>query len=321
MKTPRFWYPAATEASLLPEILSPLSYGFRAGGFLRRAFANPYHAQVPVICVGNVVAGGAGKTPTALALAHILKAQGHRPVFVTRGYGGHGWLTCVDRAIHTSRDVGDEALLLAAVAPTWVARDRIAAVRQAENHGTVIIMDDGLQNPHIASTSSLLVIDGGRGIGNGHVIPAGPLRETLQSAVQRVKAVVIIGEDKQKLAGQITEPVFHAHIMPQLAPGFPIRENFVAFAGIAYPQKFYDTARQAGLMLTDTWDFPDHHVFTDTEINELRLWAAEQGARLLTTEKDAVRLPAGFRDEPLTLPVTLGLAAPGDEQALAKLLL
>jgi len=322
MKTPRFWYPRLDDkaSSLLPGLLSPVSTLFRAGTFLRKAMANPYRARVPVVCVGNVVAGGAGKTPTAIALARLLQQSGQKPVFVTRGYGGHGELSCVDPTQHDAEDVGDEALLLAAVAPTWAGRDRIAAIRQAESHGTLIIMDDGMQNPNIVPTSSLLVIDGETGIGNGHIMPAGPLRESFEEAQQRASALILIGgRDRQNIAARTSKPVFRARLEPRLPMGFPRGGRFVAFAGIAHPEKFFATARSLGLDLVDTLAFPDHHLFTDADINGLRLRAEEQGARLLTTEKDAVRLSDDFRDEPVVLPVSLVFDDPGAERLLAQL--
>ena len=307
MKTPLFWYPHKNNlvAALLSGVLSPLSCVFRAGTALRRATATSYRSHIPVICVGNVVAGGAGKTPTALALARLLWRKGHKPVFVTRGYGGQGNLICVDPAIHTTKDVGDEALLLAAIAPTWASLDRAEAIRQAERNGSVIIM-----------------VDGEVGIGNGHIIPAGPLRESFADALKRVAAVIIIGEnDKQNLATKTGDtPVFRAHLKPVLPSGFPRHGKFVAFAGIARPQKFYTTALNFGLDVVATQDFPDHHPFTEADIDGLRLTAEEQGARLLTTEKDVVRLPANFRDEVVVLPVTLTFNEPNAEDRLSRLL-
>jgi tetraacyldisaccharide 4'-kinase len=276
-----------------------------------------------VVCIGNVVVGGAGKTPTSLALAQILKDHGHKPVFVTRGYGGTGLLTCVDLARHGARDVGDEALLLAEAAPTWAARDRVQALRQAEAHGSIIILDDGLQNPHIAPTSSFLVVDGELGIGNGHIIPAGPLRESLAEALPRLTAMIIIGDrDRQNLtaiAQKAGVPVFRARLAPQLPFGFPRDGKFVAFAGIARPEKFFATALSLGLNLADTRGFPDHYVYDEGDIDTLRLEAETYGARLLTTAKDAVRLPADFRAEVLVLPVRLVFDDPGAEKTLADL--
>ncbi len=323
MRAPRFWYPQRGDSSstLWSDLLVPISGLFKAGTRLRRAFVkSPYRARVPLVCIGNVVAGGAGKTPMALALAQILKERGHKPVFITRGYGGHGELAYVDLTQHEVEDVGDEALLLAAAAPTWAAHDRVEALRQAETYGSLVIMDDGLQNPHIVPTASLLVVDGEVGIGNGRLIPAGPLRESLVGALQRVTAMIIIGDnDRQNLATQATVPVFRARLKPDLPFGFPREGKFMAFAGIARPEKFYATARSLGLDIADTRDFPDHYAYTDADIDALRLQAETCGARLLTTEKDAVRLSPNFRSEVVILPVRLVFDDPGAENALANL--
>ncbi len=324
MKTPRFWYPEnPAEESAAPFLLSPFSLLFAAGARVRRALAfRPYRAKIPVICLGNAVAGGAGKTPAALALARMLKDRKLAPVFVTRGYGGTGKLARVDLAYHGAKEVGDEALLLAEEAPTWVARDRRAALREAEKEGSVIIMDDGLQNPHIAPSASLLVIDGEVGIGNGRLIPAGPLRESIDHIVMRTTAVLIVGEnDRQGLGARIKAPLFRARLRPHLPPDFPRAARFVAFAGIARPQKFYATARAAGLRVVATHDFADHRVYSAADIAALRKEADAQGALLLTTEKDAVRLPPSFRKDVLALPVRLAFESPQTEKSLISLLL
>ena len=318
VKTPRFWYPKSS--GVLPVLLSPLSGVFRAGTFLRRAFAKPYRASVPVICVGNAVAGGAGKTPVALALARMLFEEGFKPVFVTRGYGGSGDVTYVDPARHTYEDVGDEALLLAQTAPTWAGRDRVAAIRQAETNGSVIIMDDGLQNPHVKPALSLLVVDGEAGIGNGHIIPAGPLRESFAAALDRAAALIILGDrDQQNLAARTELPVFRARLQPDLPRGFARDGKFVAFAGIGRPEKFYATARTLGLDIIAICDFPDHHPYSEADIETLRLQAEEQGAHLLTTTKDAARLPPDFRAEVMVLPVALAFDDPAAPLALMRL--
>lgn len=320
MKTPAFWYrPSGLHAALL----SPLSAFYRWGKALRKVGARPYKAKIPVICIGNIVAGGAGKTPTALTLARLLKQQGAAPVFVTRGYGGteRGPLR-VEPLRHTAREVGDEALLLAAAAPCWIGRDRAAAIRAAEPHGTHIILDDGLQNPHLAPTLSLLVIDAAAGLGNGRLIPAGPLREPLQEALRKVKAVVLIGNSKpaeeELLRTLVTPvPIFRASLKPALPPDFPRDRAFFAFAGIGRPEKFYATCRAVGLKLVGTRDFPDHHPFTAQEGAELAAQARVHDAQLLTTTKDWVRLPDDLKPEVAVLPVELAFA---DEAAVLSLL-
>jgi tetraacyldisaccharide 4'-kinase len=318
MKAPGFWYDSPGLCSYL---LWPLSLFWRAGTAARHIFARPYRARIPMICIGNVVTGGAGKTPMALALAHLLQQAGKQPVFVTRGYGGtKTGPDRVDLDRHSALDVGDEALLLAGTAHTFFGRNRAQAVQAAEKHSrpTHILLDDGLQNPHLQPDISFLVIDGDSGIGNGFVMPAGPLRETLGSAAKRVDAVVIVGDsDRQNIAARLRCPVIRAHWQPQISADFPRTEKFVAFAGIGRPEKFYATCRKAGLDLAATMDFPDHHYYTDRELSRLRSRAAAEGARLLTTEKDWVRLPLNARVQTLALPAKLVFE---DEATIKRLL-
>jgi tetraacyldisaccharide 4'-kinase len=313
MKAPAFWYKSFGPRALL---LYPAAMLYRAVSLQRRAGASPYQGKIPIICIGNVVAGGAGKTPTAIMIAELLKQQKHKPVFVTRGYGGK--LTGpvrVDPERHTAKDVGDEALLLARIAPVWVGRDRPAAIRQAEKHATHIILDDGLQNASVQPDVSFLVIDGETGLGNGCVIPAGPLREPLADVLQRVAAVIVIGKysamiAKLMKAGFPENKIIRARLNPKISARFPRERTFFAFAGIGHPEKFYRTCYNAGLTLTGTYDFPDHHVFTAHDLKMLNHKADDRSAQLLTTEKDWVRLPPDFRVDVLTVPVKLQFERP-----------
>ena len=315
MKTPRFWY---DRPGLLSFVLSPLSLLYGIGAAAKRCAAAPYKAKVPVICIGGIVAGGSGKTPTALEIARLLIEQRHKPVFVTRGYGGseEGPLK-VDAACHTSADVGDEALLLARAAPVWVGRDRAAAIREAEKEATHIILDDGFQNTSVRPDISLLTIDSEAGIGNGMLLPAGPLRETFCGAMHRATAVVLIGgRDPHRLASRVECPLLCAKYEPRLPDGFPREAKFFAFAGIARPEKFYQTCRDSGLRLAATRDFADHHAFNAAELAMLAQDAQNFGARLLTTEKDWVRLPPDFRAQVMVLPVTLAFEDSGKVKQL-----
>jgi tetraacyldisaccharide 4'-kinase len=233
--------------------------------------------------------------------------QGHRPAFVTRGYGGskRGPLR-VDLSMHTVVEVGDEALLLARVAPTWIGRDRVAAIREAEQSATHIILDDGLQNPNLLPTIALLIVDAVAGFGNGHVIPAGPLREPLKAALQRVDAVLVIGKDTASVRPYVGDiEIMKAHLQPIFQADFPRAEKFLAFAGIGRPEKFYASGRAVGLNIIGTHDFADHHVFSSSELEFLEDDARKRNARLLTTEKDFVRLPEAFRAGVNTMPVQL----------------
>ncbi len=315
MKAPEFWYDSP---DFRARLLAPLGQIYRGVGRLRRAMAKPYKANIPVICVGNVVAGGAGKTPTALAIAEMLKRQGAKPAFVSRGYGGskHGPLR-VDPERHTAHEVGDEALLLARVAPCWIGRDRAAAVRAAEKSTTHIILDDGLQNPAIVPSLSLLVIDGETGIGNGKLIPAGPLRETLDDALPRVDVVVLIGDDLHNLAVTLSKPVIRAELQARLPDNFPKDLTYFPFSGIGHPDKFFATCRLAGLEVNGSRSFPDHHMFTERDLKTLADHAGKRKLQMITTAKDAVRLPMSFRTKVSVLPVELVIK---DEEALKKLL-
>lgn len=303
MKAPRFW---SQPHSLLASLLAPVGYGYQLAGNLRRTMARPYRASVPVICIGNITAGGSGKTPTAIAIAKLLLDQGHKPVFVSRGYGGsaQGPLR-VDPAHHDFRVVGDEALLLARHAPCWIGRDRAAAVKAAEAEATHIILDDGLQNPTVQIDHNLLVVDGAAGFGNGRLIPAGPLRETLANALPRLQGCVIIGQDLHNITHQLTIPVYPAELIPSFPDNLPRNAKFMAFAGIGRPDKFYATCRAAGLDTVMTRDFPDHHVFTDTELADLTKTTQRQNLMLITTEKDWVRLPSEMQQLVVVLPVAL----------------
>ncbi len=342
MKTPSFWY---APDGLLSKAMAPLGNAYALAGKIRRALAGkPYAASVPLICVGNVVAGGAGKTPVALALADLLSRRGARPAFVSRGYGGSiSAPTLVDVSRHGATDVGDEALLLAAKAPCWIGRDRAATVRAAEAAApTHIIMDDGLQNPYVAPSLSLLVVDGGVGFGNERMIPAGPLREPVAEALRRIDAIVVVETGNEPVETSVSFdrlrkrsrdqafpelvegnrasdnpsralPVFRARLVPQIPPDFPSDKQFLAFAGIGRPEKFYALCRKAGLQIKETRDFADHHPFTEDETAALLSRASSQNLRLITTAKDAVRLPPALRPQILILPV---VAAFDDEKAI-----
>ncbi len=254
----------------------------------------PWQAPVPVICVGNLVVGGAGKTPLAIALARHLIATGHTPHFLSRGYGGREYGPVrVDLQHHNARAVGDEPLLLASVAHTWVASNRPVGARMACAAGAdVIIMDDGFQNPSLAKDISVLAVDGGYGFGNHRVIPAGPLRERLSSGLWRADAAVVIGSDATGALNGIQNycPVHKARLTPYPDDAIAGKRVF-AFAGIGRPQKFYATLRQIGCTVAATKDFPDHHRYTPRRIIRLCEDATALDAILVTTEKDYVRLP------------------------------
>lgn len=297
MREPRFWqHPRAGEFSIMPALLTPAAWAWGAVGRMRRRYATPERAAVPIVCIGNLSAGGTGKTPLAITLAERFIKSGEIVHFLTRGYGGreHGPLR-VDPARDTAEDVGDEPLLLAAVAPTWVSADRTEGAAAAARAGArLIIMDDGFQNPSLEKDVSLLVVDAQAGLGNGKLIPAGPLRERVADALARTSAVVIVGRGHAAdgLAARARNralPVFRAILRARPAPEFD-GMSVLAFAGIGRPEKFYATLRELHADVVATQDFPDHHMFSESDAQELLVRARDLGATLVTTEKDRVRL-------------------------------
>ncbi|MEJ0062601.1 MAG: tetraacyldisaccharide 4'-kinase [Alphaproteobacteria bacterium] len=307
MRQPRFWQEKGHPASTM---LGPVAFTWNAAGKLRRLITRQRKTPIPSICVGNVTVGGAGKTPVTIAIAEILRELGGLPAIATRGYGariGHG-VVHVDPLYHTAADVGDEPLLLVRAAPCYVSHDRYQAALAAKIGGAShVIFDDGMQNPRLAYDAVFLVIDGGYGIGNGLILPAGPLRESLADALKRCHAVVIIGEDLHGVAAHIPagKPVFRAAVVPEFLPDLPPSGKFLAFAGIARPEKFFETCRNAGLHLAGTESFADHYPYTATDMETLDKQAVALNAGLLTTAKDAVRLPADWAGRVKTLAVKL----------------
>lgn len=287
MKTPSYW----KTRNLISTILWPLGglYAFATG--LRLYLRHPKKVKTPVICVGNLTAGGTGKTPIAISLAKMLQQQGFSPFFITRGYGGKLQDVLVDPTRHTAAEVGDEPLLLASTAPTVVNADRYKAALKAEANGAnIIIMDDGFQNPGLFKDLSFIVVDGGFGLGNRRPVPAGPLRENWHRGLKRTDAVIIIGQDQYNIAKIIRDkPLFTGTITP-ISPE-PLPERVLAFAGIGRPEKFYNSLKELGINLSKTIDFPDHHQYTSAELEALIRKAKELQAELYTTSKDFVKIP------------------------------
>jgi tetraacyldisaccharide 4'-kinase len=298
MHEPDFWY---RPSSWMSRLLMPLAavYGVIAGQRLQRQGID---AGVPVLCVGNYHLGGAGKTPMVLALVRLLRDLGETPVVLSRGYGGRlrGPLM-VDLDRHAAAEIGDEPLMLARTVPVAVARDRIDGVALARSQGaTVIVMDDGFQNPAIAKDASLVVIDSHRGLGNACVFPAGPLRAPLPPQIARTDALIVIGDGVA--AGPVAaavaaqdKPVLAAHLRADDAAVAALRgKRVLAFAGIGDPQRFFRTLRANGIEVVRERAFADHHPFSEGEIETLIMEARRDVLTLVTTEKDLARLrPAG----------------------------
>jgi tetraacyldisaccharide 4'-kinase len=314
MREPSFWW---RDAGLAAGLLAPL--GLAYGAVAARRMARPgTRAQVPVLCVGNFTLGGAGKTPTVLWLVGLLQASAERPYCLSRAYGGSeaGPLS-VDAHNDSGAKVGDEALLLARQAPTVIARDRVAGATAAQAAGaTVVIMDDGLQNALLIKDFTIAVVDGRRGIGNGKVFPAGPLRAPLQAQLAHCDALLIVGDGigaNGVIGAAASLPVFHARLVPDEKAIAALKtRNAYAFAGIGDPQKFFDTLTDAGIAVAQRRAFADHHRYSGEEAAELVMQAEQGGLTLLTTEKDHARMAgdpalAALAAKAQVLPVTLAV--------------
>ncbi len=314
MQAPGFWSNPVKAPGLRARVLTPLSWVW-AGVTARRLSRPGQRALVPVICIGNLGAGGAGKTPVACDLLQRLQAVGGMPHALSRGYGGSevGPLR-VDPQRHNAAQVGDEPLLLSAFGPAWISRDRLAGARAAAGAGaTAVILDDGFQNPSLIKDLSLLVVDAAAGFGNGRVIPAGPLREPVSAGLARADLIVLLGKPVLRARFLAAWPKLAAlpRVEGELRPlltGMPWRGlRCLAFAGIGRPQKFFDTLAETGAEVIATRAFADHARYPRAMVQRLMAEAAKMGAQLVTTEKDAVRLPKDLRPEVLTLPVRLHL--------------
>ncbi|MEM8552574.1 MAG: tetraacyldisaccharide 4'-kinase [Pseudomonadota bacterium] len=300
MKAPAFWW--RHEAGPFTHMLAPFAAAVDAVAVRRMARAPAGRLGVPVVCIGNPTVGGAGKTPIAIALAKALAASGEQPAFLTRGYGGKAGGPRVVAPDDTAQDVGDEALLLAEHAPTVVCADRVAGGRVAEGMASVIIMDDGFQNPSLDKDYSVLVIDSAAGIGNGRVTPAGPLRARLLPQLERADAVLLVhGSEPHSARHDLAElcrgiAVFTVS-MEVSAPVSLAGVRVLAFAGIGRPQKFFAGARALGAEVVDTVSLGDHAQMGERRAAALMSRATDEGLTLLTTRKDEARLRGGTPSE------------------------
>ena len=313
MRAPGFWWRAPDHPGLVPRLLAPLGWIY-AAGTARRLTQPGSTPQVPVIVVGNLTAGGAGKTPTVIALIERLSARGRVVHVVSRGYGGRlEGPVRVNEAHQTADEVGDEPLLLSAFAPVWVAKDRAAGVRAAEAAGAeVILLDDGFQSPSVKPSLSLIVVDAARGFGNGRCIPAGPLREPVAVGLSRADLMLTIGDAAAQASFDATWPgITLLRLRGALQPlqmgmdwtGQPV----LAFAGIADPARFFATLKAEGAVVIRGEALADHEALSETLLRRLEAEADAAGAQLVTTEKDAARLPPHWRAKVLTLVVRLKL--------------
>ncbi|MFP6713238.1 MAG: tetraacyldisaccharide 4'-kinase [Rhodospirillales bacterium] len=311
MRPPEFWY--NHKSSILSALLAPAGWVYGLASAFHQDRTKPWQAPIPIICVGNLVAGGQGKTPTALSLGAELKARGKSIHFLSRGYGGslEGPVK-VDPDTHSAQEVGDEPLLLTEIAPAWISTDRQAGIEAAHQAGAdIIIMDDGFQNPSVKKDLSIIVIDGETGFGNGRLIPAGPLREGVTTGIGRAQAVVIIGEDRFNLEALLYDvpqnsiEIFHARLKPDADAAALKDKKVYAFAGIGRPKKFFNTLLEIGCDLIGAKTFDDHHPYSENEISNLLEIAKKEGGVLVTTAKDHVRLPQGLKKDVTIVSVTL----------------
>ena len=322
LTAPLFWY----RPSVASCFLYPLSLIYRGVGWLREYFTSPRQFPAPVICIGSPMVGGSGKTPTVQALYDALAAE-YTPLVVSRGYRGQVKTMAQVPSDADPALYGDEAAFLAQLFyRVYVGRDRVAAIDYALEAGApfpkppIILCDDGLQNPSFFKDSSLIVVDGKVGFGNGYVLPAGPLREPWQKALlkarSKVQAVLVIGPDESGWIEKISPvldaescPVFHGQFKLDADSLFPKDTKLMAFAGLGRPEKFFYSLEEAGFTLAACFAYPDHHVYGERDLAFLSQKADGLKARLITTQKDAVKLPEDFRQKVLVAPVRLELPA------------
>ncbi len=323
MRPPEFWNHrnGRDAAPMIRTFLAPLGWIYGWAAARRMKTTESYDVGLPVICVGNATMGGTGKTPVAIYLLKSFRRLGVDVVGLTRGYGGLEKGPIPVQPDHTAIDVGDEPLLLARHAPVWVSAGRDDGARAARSNGAkVIVMDDGHQNPQLEKTLSLLVVDAEIGFGNGSVFPAGPLREKLIPSLKRADAVILMKPSPdfeidehltEQLKGQVVIPAYLAPLTP------PPEGKLYAFAGIGRPNKFFDSLRRHGGKVVEEMPYADHYKYKDKDIENLFLLASEYEAALITTEKDYVRLPKGYRKGVHPWPISVVFE---DELTLRRLL-
>ena len=296
LKAPKFWY--SKKDTFYSTVLYPFSLLFRFGTKLRNIISIKTNAPIPIICIGNIVVGGAGKTPVAIKIGNLLIKSGYKPHFISKGYAGLIKESALVEPWHSPASVGDESILLSEIAPTWIGNDRIKSSFLAKNNGAdCLIMDDGFQNPSIEKNFSIIVINAEQEFGNKRVMPSGPLRESIKRGLSRTNLVIIIGDITEDLINYIPSqiPIFNAN--------FDIKENneifkgkqITAFAGIAFPEKFFNSLRKQGGKIVKEISYSDHYIYNENDLLSLAENANKTNSILVTTRKDFVRIPKSYR--------------------------
>jgi len=311
IKTPHFW----TELSWQSVILFPVSYIWRFGHYAQQKILNTKETEIPVICVGNLTVGGSGKTPVVITLCRFLSGIGKSTSILTRGFGGkEKGPIFVSTNLHQSLDVGDEPLMMAHSLDVCVSRNRPLGANHIldKKKYDCIVMDDGLQNPTLKKDLNIAVFDGKFGIGNGFLLPAGPMRQKLEVGIQNIDLVIFNGKDETGLGQKIPPhiPIFTGELQPDEEIVEKMKNRRVyGFAGIGNPSRFFKTLNDIGADLVGEAHFADHHPYTDADLTQLYEEAMQSGAELVTTQKDWMRLPTDWRDRVLTVPVRIHFSA------------
>ena len=296
LKAPKFWY--KNKDTYLSNTLYPLSLIFRLGTKIRNIISIQKSANLPIICIGNIVVGGAGKTPVALKIGKMLKQGGYNPHFVSKGYGGFEKNNTLIQSWHSPKSVGDESLLLSEVSPTWIGLDRNESFKLAKNKGAdCIIMDDGFQNPTLQKDYSIIVINSEQGFGNKRVMPSGPLRESITRGISRTNLVITIGEINEEVKSKIPNniPIIKSEFKINNEQKIFKGKKITAFAGIAFPEKFFNSLRNQGAKVIKEITYPDHHIFEENDLLSLAEIANKNQSILVTTKKDYIRIPKSYR--------------------------
>ena len=296
LKAPKFWYNKGD--TIYSSVLYPFSLLFRIGTKLRNVFSVEKPSQIPTICVGNIVVGGAGKTPVSMKICKMLTDAGYKPHFISKGYASTIKESTLVEPWHSPISVGDESLLLSEIASTWIGVNRTKSSHLAKKNGAdCLIMDDGFQNPTIGKDFSIVVVDGEQEFGNKRVMPSGPLRESIHRGLSRTNVIVVIGEINDALKKLIpsTIPVFKAKFEIKKDNEIYKGKNVIAFAGIAYPNKFFITLEAQGARVIESVSYPDHYIYNENDLLSLAEIANKTKSILVTTRKDFVRIPKSYR--------------------------